>query len=99
MEYWETIAEQSQKAGWSWDCVSAIDSTGFYSAIEELYDPETWTVTGSLNAGRGLQTATLLPDGKVLLVAGGAFSSHNVPLASAERYGWPRPYHRKETVR
>jgi hypothetical protein len=28
MKYWETIADQLSKAGWSWGCVSAIDSKG-----------------------------------------------------------------------
>ena len=41
----------------------------------------TWTVTGSLNTGRLAHTATLLPNGKVL-VAGGVGSL----LASAELY-------------
>ena len=26
--YWETIADKLSKAGWSWGCVSAIDSEG-----------------------------------------------------------------------
>jgi len=26
--YWEIIADNLSKAGWSWDCVSAIDSSG-----------------------------------------------------------------------
>jgi hypothetical protein len=26
--YWETIADKLSKAGWSWGCVSAIDSNG-----------------------------------------------------------------------
>ena len=28
MKYWETIADNLSKAGWSWGCVSAIDSNG-----------------------------------------------------------------------
>jgi hypothetical protein len=27
-KYWEIIADKLSKAGWSWDCVSAIDSNG-----------------------------------------------------------------------
>ena len=28
MNYWEIIADNLSKAGWSWGCVSAIDSSG-----------------------------------------------------------------------
>jgi hypothetical protein len=28
MKYWESIADNLSKAGWSWGCVSAIDSNG-----------------------------------------------------------------------
>jgi hypothetical protein len=28
VRYWEIIADNLSKAGWSWDCVSAIDSNG-----------------------------------------------------------------------
>jgi len=28
MKYWEFIADNLCKAGWSWGCVSAIDSSG-----------------------------------------------------------------------
>ncbi len=53
----------------------------------ELYDPVTgvWTVTGSLNHARDSHTATLLPNGKVL-VAGGDDSNSGRPLASAELF-------------
>ena len=28
LKYWEIIADNLSKAGWSWGCVSAIDSNG-----------------------------------------------------------------------
>ena len=28
MKYWEIVADNLSKAGWSWGCVSAIDSNG-----------------------------------------------------------------------
>jgi hypothetical protein len=57
-----------------------------FLASAELYDPAsgTWTATGSLATARSGPTATLLPNGKVL-VAGGAVSSGTY-LASAELY-------------
>jgi galactose oxidase-like protein/Kelch motif protein len=50
----------------------------------ELYDPATgtWSPTGNLITGRGNHTATLLPNGKVLVAAGESGS----PVASAELY-------------
>ena len=50
----------------------------------ELYDPAsgTWTATGSLGTARDAHTATLLPNGKVL-VAGG---NNGPALSSAELY-------------
>ena len=53
-------------------------------ASAELYDPATgtWTATGSLTTPRYDHTATLLPNGKVL-VAGGVCSDY---LSSAELY-------------
>src|SRR5262249_5248418 len=59
----------------------------------ELYDPatETWSITASLNTARNSHTATLLPNGKVLVVAGGYWSGTPCPcsfnnLNSAELY-------------
>src|SRR5215467_6697950 len=28
MKYWETVADNLKKAGWSWGCVSALDREG-----------------------------------------------------------------------
>ena len=52
----------------------------------ELHDPAsgTWTASGSLGAGHSQHTATLLPDGKVVVAGGSNGSSGS--LASAELY-------------
>lgn len=55
------------------------------TALCELYDPATnlWTATGSLNVARSSHSATVLANGKVLVVGGTDGTS---ALASAERY-------------
>jgi len=60
----------------------------------ELYDPvaNAWSPAGNMTTGRELHTATLLPNGKVL-VAGGV-ESNGGPTATAELYDpianfWP----------
>jgi hypothetical protein len=55
-------------------------------ATAELYDPATgqWSATGSLTAPRVGQTATLLPNGKVLVAAG--YGDNESQLISAELY-------------
>lgn len=54
----------------------------------ELYDPETgqWSATGDLIFARELATATLLPNGKVLVVGGSGTGADLNALASAELY-------------
>jgi hypothetical protein len=64
----------------------SFDAEGRPLASAELYDPGTGTVsaTGSMTAARKYHSATLLPNGMVL-IAGGEDSSRD-PLASAELY-------------
>jgi Kelch motif/Bacterial Ig-like domain (group 2) len=63
------------------------DPTGTGLASAELYDPGTgtFTQTGSMTVGRYLHTATLLQNGKVLIV-GGVLTSTSDPVATAEVY-------------
>ncbi|MCK9365151.1 MAG: DUF1566 domain-containing protein [Syntrophales bacterium] len=58
-------------------------------ATAELYDPasRTFTLTGSMNVPRWGHTATLLPDGKVLIAGGYNYTSgSHTNLDSAELY-------------
>ncbi len=59
---------------------------GGVTSAAEVFDPSTgkWSSTGPMRAARGNLTATLLPNGKVL-VAGGINAANN-PLATAELY-------------
>jgi hypothetical protein len=37
MKYWEVIADNLSKAGWSWGCVSAIDREGLTIWIADAH--------------------------------------------------------------
>jgi N-acetylneuraminic acid mutarotase len=55
----------------------------------ELYDPATgvWTTTGSMNTSRGFHTATLLPNGQVVVAGGFSGSGRTFTLlTNAELY-------------
>jgi Bacterial Ig-like domain (group 2)/Galactose oxidase, central domain/Kelch motif len=62
---------------------------GLPVATAEIYDPSTgtWSSTGSMSTARGNHTATLLPNGMVLVAGGGVETSDmNDTVASAEIY-------------
>jgi N-acetylneuraminic acid mutarotase len=61
-------------------------SNGNWLASAELFDLSSgsWTATGSMTEVRGWPTATLLLDGRVLVMGGE--SRNDVAVASAELY-------------
>lgn len=60
----------------------------FSLASAEIYDPATgtWSATGSMNVARASQTATLLPNGKVLVAGGCNGRRCGTSVATAEIY-------------
>ncbi|HLN99847.1 MAG TPA: kelch repeat-containing protein [Pyrinomonadaceae bacterium] len=63
-------------------------SCGNGTNMAALFDPvsETWSSTGNLNTGRELHTATLLPNGKVLIAGGLIDSESGLATNSVELY-------------
>jgi hypothetical protein len=47
VKYWEIIADNLSKAGWSWGCVSAIDSNGQTIWIAGAASSILWSFCGS----------------------------------------------------
>ena len=70
---------------------SMLAAHSFHKAISgdsvEWYDPinDRWSPREHMNASRSLHTATLLPDGTVLVVGGRGETTY---LSSAELYRW-----------
>jgi hypothetical protein len=68
---------------------AGLNAYGYFTplASAELYNPSTgkWTTTGSMNVARYQDTATLLQNGQVLVVAGGSTDKSGY-TASAELY-------------
>ncbi|MGC2636279.1 MAG: kelch repeat-containing protein [Acidobacteriaceae bacterium] len=66
--------------------ITNVPDAGAMTGICELYDPSTgaWSTTGSLNLARDGHTATLLANGKVLVVGG---EGPSLTPTTAELYG------------
>lgn len=69
----------------------STSANGVVLATAEVYDPATneWTETaGPMNVARRSHTATLLPDGKVLIAGGGngVSTTTSLPIQSVELY-------------
>jgi hypothetical protein len=76
-------------AGGSQTIPNGTGAGGSPIATAEIYDPTTgtWSTTGSMSTARGNHTATLLPNGTVLVAGGGVESSTSyTTVASAEIY-------------
>jgi hypothetical protein len=64
--YWEIIADNLSKAGWSWGCVSAIDSRGRTTWIADAHRDN-----GKRFVGRGEEKLTAFIELESAIRAGG----------------------------
>jgi hypothetical protein len=89
MKYWEMIADNLSKAGWSWGCVSAIDSNRrtIWIADAHRFDGQRFIVRADekLTAFLELETAICVC-GEFTQQAGGIFEN-SVSLNGSESGG------------
>jgi hypothetical protein len=90
VKYWEIIADNLSKAGWSWGCVSAIDSEGRTIWIADAHrgDNQRFIVhaDGILTAFLELEAAIRVAEYRTqLLTKSGLASQFALPGSHAER--------------
>jgi hypothetical protein len=85
MRYWEIIADNLSKAGWSWGCVSAIDSNGRTIWIADTHrdDGKRFVVRADekLTAFMELESATGVQASQSVLNTVLLAKNHNVEAA------------------
>ncbi|HEY2825680.1 MAG TPA: kelch repeat-containing protein, partial [Gemmatimonadales bacterium] len=74
------------KSGYSFKAYATNSLGTSYTSVATFATGASWASTGSLAAGRTTHTATLLPNGKVLVVGGGNNATAPSSLRSAELY-------------
>ena len=88
MKYWEIIADNLSKAGWSWGCVSAVDRDGGTISIADAHrdDGKRFVARADekLTAFLELESA-IHAFGELTRQAGGIFVARVSIVASRER--------------
>jgi hypothetical protein len=91
VKYWEIIADNLSKAGWSWDCVSAIDSNGPTIWIADAHrdDRKRFVVRADekLTALVELESRILVASGKLERLLGVRLCFRNEPPSLARAAG------------